>query len=98
MARADADMRNLFISSIPVLLFLAVGPATRQAPTYQAPRTADGRPDLNGIWQALNTANWAVEDHSAAPGPLASLRAAGATPPGQGVVEGGEIPCKPEAV
>ena len=24
---------------------------------YQVPRTADGKPNLNGIWQALNTAN-----------------------------------------
>ena len=34
-------------------LWLAVATATAQAPAYRAPRTADGRPDLNGIWQTL---------------------------------------------
>ena len=43
-----------------------------------APRMADGRPDLRGIWQALNTANWNIEDHPAELG----------VPAGQGVVEG----------
>lgn len=39
------------------------------AQTYRAPRTADGRPNLNGIWQALNEANWDLEPHAAAQGP-----------------------------
>ena len=65
--------------------------------TYRAPRTADGRPDLNGIWQALNTANWDIQDHSASAGPISSLGAAGAVPPGLGVVVGDEIPYLPEA-
>jgi hypothetical protein len=66
--------------------------AAAQTAAYKAPRTADGHPDLNGIWQALNTANWDLQDHSPAAGPVVSLGAAGAIPPGQGVVEGGEIP------
>lgn len=52
-----------------------------------ARRTADGRPDLNGIWQALNTAAWDIQDHTGQLG----------LPPGQGVVEGGEIPYTPAA-
>ena len=30
--------------------------------TYKAPRSPfkDGKPDLNGIWQANNTANWDI--------------------------------------
>jgi hypothetical protein len=59
-------------------------------------RTPDGKPSLNGIWQAVNTANWNLEDH-AAYGGIGSIGVFGATPPGQGVVEGGEIPYKPEA-
>lgn len=55
------------------------------------PRAFDGHPDLNGIWQAIGTAHWNLEDHSAAPG-HPDLGAIGAIPPGQGVVVGGEIP------
>ena len=76
---------------------LLISPALAQAPAYKAPRTADGKPDLNGIWQALNTADWDIQDHSAAPGPVAALGAAGAVPPGLGVVEGDELPYLPEA-
>ena len=36
---------------------------------YTAPRTPDGKPDLNGIWQAINTANWDMQDHARPPGP-----------------------------
>ena len=67
-----------------------------QAP-YQAPRTADGRPDLNGIWQALGTAHWDIEGHAARPGPVVALGALGAIPAGSGVVEDGEIPYQPWA-
>jgi hypothetical protein len=34
---------------------------------YQPTRTADGKPDLNGIWQALNTANFDIQGHAARP-------------------------------
>jgi len=79
-------------------LLLAAAPTAGQAPTYKAPRTGDGKPNLNGVWQALNEANWNVEGHSAAPGPLVALGALGAVPPGLGVVEGGQIPYQPWAV
>jgi hypothetical protein len=54
--------------------------------------TGGSKPDLNGIWQALNTADWSLEAHAAGPGTMAVLGALYATPPGQSVVEGGEIP------
>jgi len=57
----------------------------------------DRKPDLNGIWQVLNTANWDLEGHAAAPGPLPQLGAIGAIPPGLSVVEGDTIPYLPEA-
>ncbi len=35
--------------------------------SYQAPRTATGVPDFNGVWQALNTANFDIQAHPARP-------------------------------
>ena len=61
------------------------------------PKLIAGRPNLNGIWQALNTANWDIEGHAAQPGLIVALGAAGAVPAGLGVVEGDEIPYLPEA-
>jgi hypothetical protein len=69
-----------------------------QSPAYRAPRTAHGTPDLSGIWQANNTANWDLEPHAARRGPLFQLGAAFSIPPGLGVVEGGQIPYLPAAV
>ena len=94
------------------LIALAVAPlAGQQTPAYRAPRGADGHPDLNGIWQALNEANYDVEMHMARPalqtrpgpyGPVPApsvlaLGAVAAVPPGVGVVEG-ELPYKPDAL
>jgi hypothetical protein len=79
---------------------------------YKAPRGPDGvHPDLNGVWQVMNTANWDIEPHEPRaalqmrPGPVnpvpakevLALGAVGAVPGGPGVVEGGEIPYTPEA-
>jgi hypothetical protein len=72
--------------------------AAAQAPAYRAPRTADGTPDLNGIWQALNTANWNIEAHPAGPSLVRELGAIAAVPGGLGVVAGGELPYRPEAL
>lgn len=81
-------------------------PAIAQATAYRAPRTPDGKPNLSGIWQAINTANWDIQAHAArpalmtVPGPIAPIPArpvlafgaVGAVPGGLGVVEGDEIP------
>jgi hypothetical protein len=72
-------------------------PSSAQTPVYRAPRTPDGKPNLSGIWQVLNTANWDIQGHAAAAGPTVPLGAIGAVPPGPGVVEGGAIPYLPEA-
>jgi len=68
------------------------------AQAYRAPRTVDGKPNLNGIWQPLNEANWDLEPHAAAQGTVLALGAQFSIPPGIGVVEGGSIPYKPEAL
>jgi len=66
----------------------AARPAPAQRTGYTGPRTPDGKPDLNGLWQALGTAHWNLEAHSASEG----------IPAGLSVVEGGPIPYKPEAL
>jgi hypothetical protein len=76
----------------------AQAPAAGQTPAYRAPRASDGKPNLNGIWQALNEANWDLEAHAASQGPVSALGAEFSVPGGIGVVDGGSIPYKPEAL
>ncbi len=83
--------------AMTVIFRIAEQPLTGQVRAYVAPRTPDGKPDLNGIWQTLNTANWDLQDHAPQPSPIAAMGARGAIPAGLGVVEGGEIPYRPEA-
>ncbi|NNC65392.1 MAG: hypothetical protein HKN84_11450, partial [Gammaproteobacteria bacterium] len=52
------------------------------------PRMPDGRPDLRGIWQTMNSAVWNLEDHSAELG----------IPAGDSVIEDGRIPYLPAAL
>ena len=63
----------------------------------QAARPAQiaGHPNLNGVWQAMGTAHWNLEDHSAAATPFWQLGAMFAIPAGQSVVVGGTIPYLP---
>src|SRR5579863_4674407 len=80
--------------------------------SYRAPRAEGGKPDLNGIWQTMNEANFDLEGHMARPAmalrpgpygpvpaaPVLALGAVGAVPPSIGVVVRGEIPYKPDAL
>ena len=62
-------------------------------------RTEDKRPNLNGIWQAFNTANWDILAHEAQAAPRPAIMGAwGAQPGGMGIVEGNELPYRPEAL
>jgi hypothetical protein len=72
--------------------------AQSPSPQNQIPRTPDGKPDLNGIWQAINTANYDLEDHGTAPSSVIVTGAVGAVFPGESVVDGGRIPYRPEAL
>ncbi len=61
-------LRGALITGFAAAALWMPGPALlAQTEGYTAPRSADGRPDLNGIWQALNTANYDIEAHTAKP-------------------------------
>jgi hypothetical protein len=93
------------------LVVLLTMPVTGQSPASAAIARIGGKPDLNGIWQALNEANYDVEMHMARPAmalpagpygplpaaPVVALGAVGAVPPGPGVIEGDAIPYQPWA-
>ena len=64
------------------------GEGAQASGTASIPRTRDGKPDLSGIWQVLNRANDNLLAHSASEG----------VPGGLGVLEGDEIPYRPEAL
>jgi hypothetical protein len=78
----------------------AAGPGRGQvAPASPArPARVAGKPNLSGLWQAMSGANWDIQDHSTEPGPYYQLGAIMAVPAGQGIVEGNEIPYRPEAL
>ena len=83
--------------AVAVVALSAISAVGQGQGAYRAPRTADGKPDLSGIWQAMNTANWDLQDHAAREGPVVALGAAFSIPGGPGVVEGNEIPYQPWA-
>jgi hypothetical protein len=98
-AGADQQKRRSVVShwSVGVIFCLAAigmltptpaaGQTAAETP-YSPPRTPDGHPDLEGVWQVLNTAAWDLEGHGARLG----------VPAGRSVVEGGTIPYQPSAM
>ena len=84
----------VLILSLSVLVQPALGQERNR------PARIGGKPNLNGIWQAVNTAHWNLEGHSAeAIAEFSSkMGAIAAIPAGNSVVVGGTIPYKPEAL
>lgn len=66
--------------------------AAAQTTAPSADRDVYGKPDLNGIWQAMGSSHWDLEAHAARMGPIVAMGALGAIPAGQSVVVGGKIP------
>lgn len=88
ISRGQAVQKYLFKSGILSLLLLATAGHAADA---EFPRAWDGHPDMNGVWQAIGTAHWDIQDHGPMAGPP-EFGAIGAMPPGLGVVTGNEIP------
>ena len=76
--------------TIATIIFSSALTAAPVPPVTQSPlpRTADGKPNFAGIWQASSTAAADLQDHVASLNMLA----------GRSVVVGGEIPYQPWAV
>src|SRR5215510_469955 len=92
-------MGNRLIGAVvrAAAILLTVSAAQAQQP--DRPERIAGHPNLNGIWQALNTAYWNLEGHPAeALKDFWQLGAIGSIPAGQSVVRGGTIPYLPEAL
>ncbi len=87
-SRARTTAR-VFIALAAAACSLAGAAQAQSAPKpIVAKRTAAGKPDISGVWEALSAAYWNLEDHAATFGPVAALGAQGAVPPGVGVVKG----------
>ena len=96
--------------TLPAADTAAAGIAAARASAI--PRTPDGKPDLNGIWQVMSTANNNLEsapakaalamvpgDFVPVPAPeIVAMGAIGSVPASYSVVDGGTIPYKPEAL
>ena len=78
---SDDDVRQV------VAYLQSLSPEAAPVSSYDGPRTSDGQPDLNGIWQVLSTAAWDIRAHNAEDG----------VPAGLSVVEGNVIPYQPWA-
>jgi hypothetical protein len=71
-------MRGLSV----IALSAACAALTSASDQRDLPVTAYGKPNLQGVWQVLNSAAWDIQDHNAKLG----------VPAGRGVVDGNEIP------
>jgi hypothetical protein len=98
-------MRNRLIGALaaaPAISLLLTVSAARAQPQLARPERISGHPNFNGVWQALNTAYWNLEAHSAEGLPgnnvFWQLGAIAAIPAGRSVVRGGTIPYLPEAL
>ena len=98
-------LRVFLVPAAALAAFLLIIPVQGQTPARgqtpaarpNIPRMRDGKPNLTGLWQALGTGYWDIRDHGAQIGPFYQLGATGAMPAGVGIVEGGDIPYRPEA-
>lgn len=82
---------RVLVSMALLMVVCACSTTTGNAPEDALPRAYDGKPDLNGIWQAINTAHWNLEAHPALGGPP-EYGTFTAMPPGKSVVAEGVIP------
>jgi len=98
MKRRMRNGKRRGLRSVMLVIFAASPIFAQTAPAYRAPRLAGTtRPNINGLWQAVNEGNWDILAHEAQPGPP-EFGALFAEPAGVGIVIGNQIPYKAEAL
>ena len=105
-------MKVILSAATALALVCVVFTSPLQAQSFDPPRLSNGNPNLNGIWQALNPANYDLEPHIARhamalregpqgplpAAPVVQLGAVGAVPGSMGWIDGGgTIPYTPDA-
>ncbi len=111
-ATLEGDIVPCDVTRITILALAGLAVAGHGRPeAFEPVRLPNGRPSLNGIWQAIGSAHYDIERHVARPSimlrdgphgplpalPVLALGAVGSVPGGMGIVQGGTIPYKPEA-
>lgn len=100
------------VKNFKFFFILLLTPLVSGLLSSEIPLGPEGKPDLNGVWQVMNRANFNLEAHSASAslqlvdGPVVplphpdilALGSLGSVPAGLGVVEGGKIPYKKSAL
>jgi len=93
-------MGNRFSSIVTGLIAIAITafPLSGSTQSRERPERINAHPNLNGVWQAMGSAHWNLEAHSAeALDDFWKLGSLGAIPAGKSTVVGGTIPYLPEA-
>jgi len=96
--KLPAQLNTTFLAALLAALTI-LSPAVF-AQQLDRDSTLDGRPNLNGVWKAINSANWNLEAHSAeALDEFWEMGAIAAIPAGKSMLRGGgDIPYLPEAL
>jgi hypothetical protein len=92
-----ATVAGALLAILPAAGQPAAAPARPAVASGAIPRGPDRHPNLNGVWQVMNTANWDLLPHNPQQSLVLDAGAQLAEPGGIGVVEGGEIPYLPAA-
>ena len=96
--RRNPNAARASVAAVAVAIGALAPGIAGQAQSGDLPRGSDGNPELSGIWQAVSSAHWNIEPHAAYAGRLPESGAIGSAPGGLGIVEGGTIPYRPEAI
>jgi hypothetical protein len=95
------QLHNKIALTVAAAAVLGTAPSfAQQQGAANRPAQIAGQPNINGVWQAMNSANWNLEAHSAEALPeFWALGSLAAIPAGQSVIEGdGKIPYVPDAL